>query len=376
MSYTHQNIDQLVQSLQSGFPSLELIAVYQLNTGKKNQYLNNGNWNLEIVNKILEKDNLTKLDFKEFKLDYLNKGFFLLSEIELGTWLIVGSLDNIYPQINFFLGEIRIEKLDIQSESSNEKIVETKSQTIDDPIIQKLNAARRLQHSILPKIDQFNNLFDKTLIYYQPQDIIGGDIYWMKEYKNSVFIVVADCTGHSVEGALASMTVHSVLNDVIQESLSPLEVGQSFYGKLNEFKIEDDAYSIGVELAITKFEKSNKKLSYASSGLPIILEINKKLDVKKPRKKFSAESQPMDGAMHESNIKVKKGDKIYMFSDGVIDLFDKNNSKKLGWKGIEKITEQLGVNGNFTAQYFENAINVWKGETEQIDDVTLLGIEF
>jgi serine phosphatase RsbU (regulator of sigma subunit) len=74
-------------------------------------------------------------------------------------------------------------------------------------------------------------------------------------------------------------------------------------------------------------------------------------------------------------INVKKGDSLYIFSDGLADQFGgpegvkykKSNLKKLLCEIYYKPMEEQ-------RQIIENEFEKWKGNADQIDDITIIGI--
>jgi len=72
----------------------------------------------------------------------------------------------------------------------------------------------------------------------------------------------------------------------------------------------------------------------------------------------------------------QKGDKLYLFTDGFQDQFGGMDNKKLGKK---KLLSMLKQNSNLPMcsqlDTLVGYFNEWMGDNEQVDDVTVLGIE-
>lgn len=87
---------------------------------------------------------------------------------------------------------------------------------------------------------------------------------------------------------------------------------------------------------------------------------------KKPEKDFTN---------HE--IKILKGDKAFVFSDGLPDQIGGPEGKKYGPR---RIRETITGNKDFTMeeynQHFAVDYRQWKGDNKQIDDILMIGIEF
>gem|GEM_PF-4263384 len=59
---------------------------------------------------------------------------------------------------------------------------------------------------------------NKNFVLFKPCSIVSGDFYWLRQVKNYVIIVAADCTGHGIPGAFMSMLGISYLNELINRS--------------------------------------------------------------------------------------------------------------------------------------------------------------
>ena len=77
------------------------------------------------------------------------------------------------------------------------------------------------------------------------------------------------------------------------------------------------------------------------------------------------------------HIKLKQGDEIYLFSDGITDQFGGANNRKFSIKRLRAMIEKQGHEnmldmGEFMTTSFDN----WKGDRKQTDDVLMIGIKF
>ena len=75
-------------------------------------------------------------------------------------------------------------------------------------------------------------------------------------------------------------------------------------------------------------------------------------------------------------IKLKKGDLIYLFSDGYADQFGGPNDKKFKYKTLKELLIKISKKPMETQKKdLERCFNRWKGDREQIDDVLLMGLK-
>jgi serine phosphatase RsbU (regulator of sigma subunit) len=74
-------------------------------------------------------------------------------------------------------------------------------------------------------------------------------------------------------------------------------------------------------------------------------------------------------------ILLNKGDCLYLVSDGFQDQFGGINRRKFMVKQLKELLKKIsGMNMNEQQKILEDSFNSWKGDNEQIDDVTILGL--
>jgi HAMP domain-containing protein len=80
-----------------------------------------------------------------------------------------------------------------------------------EKIIESINYASKIQRDLLPRNHAFDKAFSDYSIIWKPRDIVGGDIFWLKNFEQGTVLCVCDCTGHGTSGAMLSMLVISAL---------------------------------------------------------------------------------------------------------------------------------------------------------------------
>ncbi|MCS7073264.1 MAG: hypothetical protein NZ108_02235, partial [Bacteroidia bacterium] len=100
-----------------------------------------------------------------------------------------------------------IEELDNQVNIKTAELAKTTQelQEANDDMKASILYASRIQRSLLPSKHVIENYFSAVEVWYQPKDVVSGDFYWFYETDRSVYLAVADCTGHGVPGALMSV---------------------------------------------------------------------------------------------------------------------------------------------------------------------------
>ncbi len=257
-------------------------------------------------------------------------------------------------------------------------IIEEKQKEVLDSI----HYASRIQRAMLTSSDYIEqHLQAEYFIFYQPKDIVSGDFYWAAEHEGKFYMATADCTGHGVPGAFMSLLNISFLNENLIERniLSPDKI-------LNEQRKEivkalnpkgNENSKDGMDCVLCAFDLNTDKpsLEFAAANNPLWLVRNGEM------LKFSADKMPV-GKYEESagdfklnKIELQKNDIVYTFTDGYADQFGGPKGKKFMYKQLE---ETILSNAHLAMaeqhKVLMDKINDWKGNTEQIDDILVVGI--
>lgn len=272
--------------------------------------------------------------------------------------------------------------------SQNEEIREQK-RIIEDKnkdITSSITYAVKIQNAALPGDEEFKSIFPKSFIYYQPKDVLSGDFYWVGETKSETtnghysLLAVGDCTGHGVPGALVSLMGINNLNISRRRSdiNSPAEALDFLnQGIVNTFSSNNQSISDGMDIVMIAIEKVSLILYYAAAINPIyIIRNNEIIILKGDRHSIGKQLSLKVEKFTPYNYQLQKGDKLYLFSDGFADQFGGENDKKFSYKSLRdlllenhtKVMEEQN-------QIIESTLNTWKGNTEQTDDICVVGIE-
>ena len=291
----------------------------------------------------------------------------------------------IYNRLKFTRKQNEIiEKQRQESEKQKEVIQEKQKEIIDS-----ITYASRLQNAILPQQDFINSLFADIFILYKPKDIIAGDFYWVEKHSHYIFVAAADCTGHGVPGAMVSVVCSNALNAALNE-FNITETGKLLDKTcdlvLDTFSRSGSEIKDGMDISLLRIDtRTNEMLNVQWSGAnnPMWLISENNL------KEIKANKQPIGKfdlrtPFKTHDIKLNKGDRIYLFTDGYADQFGGKDieSRKLGGKKFKykQLAELLKENCNvpfYQQQQLLNArFDAWKGDLEQIDDVCVIGIGF
>lgn len=256
------------------------------------------------------------------------------------------------------------------------EVLERKSREMDESI----RYAGLIQQSILPNPRIFMNTFRDAFVFFQPKDIVGGDFYWIYLHGNDIYFAVGDCTGHGVPGAIVNIAGNTILRNVIRREgfSAPDQIVRQLDSELSNLFNEHLTSGItrdGMEIAFCKFNLSTGKGQFCGAGRPLLLVRNGALIEFKKGNSSIGYNGENDKDFYNEEFELQKGDQFYLFSDGYTDQFGGENIKKFNRRRFRNMLQSIS-NYPMERQHKELklAYSNWKGQTEQIDDVCVLGV--
>ncbi len=284
--------------------------------------------------------------------------------------------------------ELQQQKEEIQTQSESlqqayiaiqnqKELIEFNHIKITDSIVY----ASVIQSAMLPPEESLGNYFSDFFIFNKPRDVVSGDFYWLKEKTDSIVFAVADCTGHGVPGSLLSIMGISYLNEIagLHNELKPSKVLEELRNAVKSTlgrSLSPDIRKEGIEIAFCNFNPKAMTLTYGGAKLSLWIVRNGNI------KEYSADKMPIGLSMKEysfnnQEVNLKKGDIIYLFTDGITDQLGEKSGKKYMRKNF---VEFLSLISNKPLIDQKASINEmlenWKGEhLDQTDDVLVLGLK-
>jgi len=247
-------------------------------------------------------------------------------------------------------------------------------------ITDSIRYAKRIQTALLPGRENAKDIFGEHFILFKPKDIVSGDFYWGTMINEWRIVTVADCTGHGVPGAFMSMLGISFLNEIVRkkEITNASEIIEHLRNEIIEAlqqKGSSGEQKDGLDIALCVINTKTNEVQFcgAYNGL-IIVNSSKEI------KEISPDKMPV--SIYENmkpftnhTVRLQRGDMLYLKTDGFEDQFGGQDDKKF------KISQMKDLFVSFSnkpvseqLELFNTAFENWKGEYQQTDDVTVLGI--
>jgi ligand-binding sensor domain-containing protein/serine phosphatase RsbU (regulator of sigma subunit) len=256
----------------------------------------------------------------------------------------------------------------------------------NEQIIDSIDYAKRIQEAVFVSIQEIKSYPFESFLLFKPKDIVSGDFYWSyKKDNDNFFIAAADSTGHGVPGAFMSLIGYNMLNYSIKDLglVKPTQVlnmlRDLICDTLNRNSDSEKAMKDGIAIAFCHVDLKNMKLHFSGSYNPLYHIQDNEL------KEYKGDRIPIghSGGRHVQEeftnhvLDIKKGDVIYLFSDGYADQTGGPNKKKFYYTPFKELLLRI-----HTLPLDEQNIKLnttiaeWMDKREQLDDITVIGIKF
>jgi len=249
-------------------------------------------------------------------------------------------------------------------------------------IVESIAYASRIQRSLLPPDRLFKAMFVDHFMVWQPRDVVGGDLYWLRMCDQGELVVLADCTGHGVPGAFMTIIATGALDQALAEN--PAGDPGALITRMNQLvkaalgqDAEDGESDDGLELGICRFNTEEGELTFAGARFFLWASGDDGLEeVKGDKAGIGYRRTSRDQTFTDHKLKIGLGARYYMTSDGAIDQIGGERRRAFGKR---RIREQLEANMERSldeqAAAVLAALAEHQGDEARRDDVTMVGLQ-
>ena len=249
-----------------------------------------------------------------------------------------------------------------------------RKQLEQEKIRQELEFAAKVQQFLFPKQLPYNKYL-KAAAFYQPHHSIGGDYYDFihLERKNQILFCIADVSGKGIPAALLMSNFQASLRTLVQETTLLQDVIQ----KLNYQIMNNADGEHFITFFVGIYDPERSRLKYVNSGH------NPPILIRNGTEMMSLEKgSTVLGAFRELpflEIGIIEDINKFMFCSFTDGLSEINNEFGEEY-GAERIWDIISKNKKSEPDVLNNRIiesmNVFKGDQELMDDITLFSCFF
>lgn len=240
-------------------------------------------------------------------------------------------------------------------------------------IQEDLTLAAKTQQATLPSIPKLSYITAELV--FEPYSVVSGDIYYLSEDQNGILnIFLGDATGHGVAASFLTMMARMELQNINPDFTSNETLNQ-LNSKLANV-VPRGNHIAGIYLKISKDGTLNSCSAGNPDGVIIPYEENKEpiifLGGGIPLGLFPTERV----SYNEMNHKLQPGDRLILFTDGIIEW---RNRRQEAF-GMKRLVEAIKSNRRRELKTLLKQLCALSKEfSENLscpDDLTILGIEY
>jgi sigma-B regulation protein RsbU (phosphoserine phosphatase) len=274
-------------------------------------------------------------------------------------------------------------------QKTNEELVtlNTEISRINAQMVRDLEAAAKVQRSLLPADDVALPALDIAWRYVPCHNLAGDFLNIFQLDPEHIGLFVVDVSGHGVPSSLMAVTVGRFLVPKVSDSsilvrqgsdgkiviASPAEVAT----QLNHLFQADEFSGLYFTMLYGVLHLPSGRLDYASGGHPALVRIPA---AGGPPEFHGAEGFPIafvpEVEYSQQSLQLQPGDRIYLYSDGVPEAMDKDQEAYGEDKMAACLDGGRGEGLETSVASLLSAVETWCQPKGPLDDVTILGVEW
>lgn len=232
----------------------------------------------------------------------------------------------------------------------------------------ELEIAKEIQTNMLPKIFHHDDNISIEAIL-KPAKAVGGDFYDFFQIDDEhICFVIADVSGKGIPAAMFMAVSISYIRAYSKNTTNPSEIVNKVN---NTISLNNDA-NLFVTLFLGVLNTKNNELTYVNAGHNPPYLISKNTLKTLPSSGNIVVGAFEDMKFSSNSLKLKEGEKIFLYTDGVNEAFSKEN-EPFGIDRLENALLKYEHNSNINLlKKLEELLKDFTKGVEQSDDITML----
>ena len=245
-----------------------------------------------------------------------------------------------------------------------------------DEINSSIRYAAKLQNALLPRM--FPGDIDIN-VEWKPRDLVGGDIYFIKDLPDRVYIAVVDCTGHGVPGAFLSIIARSHLDKAITPD--DYQSAGSYLSKVHELlkdtlnrADQKNTSEEGFDGGVCIYYRNERRLEFAAAKASIFqVKADGATETSGDRKSVGS-TRMKEGFEYTTSVIHDSNGAFVMLTDGITDVMSAEERPiAFGRRRVLKLLQQAtDQSPKSIVQSIMKSVDLYRDGAPFRDDLTLL----
>ena len=298
--------------------------------------------------------------------------------------IIVESLLKVNGSLNRITDGDLNEKVQVYNSSEFASLSEDINLTVDalkgyieaaeKRIEQELLLARTIQESALPKSFDFTHKGFDLFATMDPAREVGGDFYdFFFVDADKLALVIADVSGKGIPAALFMMHSKTAIRSLAETGTPIAEV----FERVNNELCDGNEASMFVTVWMGIFDLKTGAVECVNAGheYPAVRHGSGSFELFKD--KHGLPLGAMEGMKYRTyEMKFEPGDCLFVYTDGVPEAIDADENQYGTERMIDALSVTRGVSMEELLREARQDLELFVGETEQFDDITMLGLRY
>ena len=268
----------------------------------------------------------------------------------------------------------RARRLDIINGIAQQAALAVQNDRLQDEMVVRerleteVQLARQIQQTFIPETLPVLSGWDLAARWLTARQV-GGDFYDVMELPGGrIGLFIADVADKGIPAALFMALTRTLVHAAVIETESP---AKALY-RVNNLLIPDTEQGMFVTAVYAVLYPDTGKLVYANAGHNPPLWLTSDGKIERLTRTGMALGVVEDTDMEERTIKLKKGDNLLLYTDGLSEAFSPDGDLFEEERIIAVLQAEQSKSAERILQGIEEKLDKFVGDEEQSDDLTML----
>ncbi|WP_044406879.1 PP2C family protein-serine/threonine phosphatase [Thiomicrospira microaerophila] len=251
---------------------------------------------------------------------------------------------------------------------------------------ESIEYASLIQHALIPDNTLFESTFSDYFCFWEPKDVVGGDIYFFSKLRNDdeSLLLVIDCTGHGVPGAFVTMLVKAVEQQIVtqiqhsHDEVQPNQILKLFNQTLKKLLKQESLDSVsnaGFDGAAIYYNQQQNIIRFSGAQTALHYWDGSNLTmIKGDRHSVGYKKTASDTQFSEHEVCVKPGMRFYVTTDGYLDQNGGDKGFPFGRRRYEQaLVSTMHLSIREQQIVLQKELGLYQSDEIRNDDVTIIG---